>query len=180
MSNEQFNSLQPLDRNALGRFNTPSYLSPTSFRVVIPRVPMLTAYIQSVSIPTISMTSMEIPAYKGFPRQQAPASIDISDQLIVNFTVDENMENWQEMYDWMHSIVPTDENNGSVNQNIDKYSEVAVLVYSNAKRLVKRLTFHRSYPVTMSSFEFNSSVTSIEPMLIVANFEYSHMTVDTV
>lgn len=175
---EDYNTLQPLDRGSLGRFNTPSYLSPTSFRVIIPRVPMLTSYIQSVTVPTVTLTPMEVPAFKGLPRQQIPAHLDLGDQIIVTFTVDENMENWKEVYDWMTSIVPSDENNGEVDKNISKYSEIIVLVYGNSKRLTRKITYHNAYPVSLSSFEFNSGIQTLEPIMVPVTFEYSHMSVE--
>lgn len=126
------------------------------------------------------MNSMEIPAYKGLPKQEVPSTLDISDQIIVNYSIDENMENWQEIYDWMTSIVSSNENNASVKMKEDHYSEIIVLVYNNAKNLVKKFTFHRCFPINMASFEFNSSSTEIDPVLMTVNFEYSHFTVESV
>jgi hypothetical protein len=175
---EDYNTLKPLERGSLGRFNTPSYLSPTSFRAIIPRVPMLTSYIQSVTVPTVTLTSMEIAPFKGLPRTQVPSGLDLGDQIIVTFSVDENMENWKEIYDWMTSIVPSEENAANVGKNIDDYSEIILLVYSNSKRMTRKITYHNAYPVSLSSFEFNSGAQTIEPIVVPVTFEYSHMTVE--
>mgnify|MGYP003349563684 CR=1 FL=1 len=172
---ETFHTLQPIERSQVSY----NYLSPTAFRVIIPKMPRFTYFIQSVSIPSVVMGMMEIPAFKGLPKQEAPSILDLSDDLIINFTIDENMQNWQEMYDWMTDIVPTDENFASANMNIDKYSPIIVLIYNNAKKLKKKITFNNCFPITLSGFEFNSASTDIDPITIAANFEFSEFTVET-
>jgi len=176
---EYFNSLQPLSRDDT-RFATPNYLSPTSFRVIVPRLPMMTYYVQSVSIPSVVLGYMEIPAYKGLPKQQAPSYLDISDNIIINFNIDEDMKNWQEIYDWMGKVVSTPDNNGSVNPKDSLlYNGIIVLIYNNAKKLKKKFTFNNCFPTNLSSFEMNSGVPSIDPILLTVNFEYSHFEVQT-
>lgn len=157
-----------------------NHLSPTSYRVVIPKLPKMTYFIQSISIPSIAMGSIEIPAYKGLPKQEAPSYLDISDEIILNFIIDENMENWNEIYDWMTKIVPSDENNASVSIKDELYSNIIVLIYTNGKVLKKKITFHKCYPINLGSFEFNSSLTEIDPLVVSSNFQYSHFTIETV
>jgi hypothetical protein len=174
-TDEYFNSIQPLTKEELGRYSTPNYLSPTSFRTIVPRLPMLTYFIQSVSIPSVVLSYMEIPAYKGLPRQQVPSTLDITDNIILNFNIDEDMKNWQEVYDWMTKLVPSNENDASVDMKSDlKNNSIIVLVYNNAKKLKKKFTFYNCFPTNLSSFEFNSSVAAIDPILISVNFDYSH------
>jgi len=180
MADEKFFNVQPLDRENDAHFSTPNYLSPVSFRVVVPRLPKFTYFVQSVSIPSVVMGSVEIPAFKGLPKQEVPSFLDITDQLIINFNIDENMENWQEVYDWMTSIVPSKENNATVDpKNELLWENIIVLVYNNAKKLIKKFTFHKCYPVNLGSFEFNSAMTTTDPLLVTVNFEYSHFTVET-
>jgi hypothetical protein len=180
MDEQFFEPYKPSERSPDRHFTTPNYLSPTAFRVLIPRTPKITHFIQSVNIPSVVLSSMDIPSYKGFPKQEVPSNLDISDQIIVNFNIDEDMENWQSIYDWMTAIVPSNENNSSVNSKEDLYSEIVVLIYNSAKKLKKKFTFHKCYPVNLSSFEFNSSSTEIDPILISVNFEYSHFTIENV
>lgn len=157
-----------------------NYLSPTAFRVVIPKLPKMTYFIQSISIPSVVMGSIEIPAFKGLPKQEAPSYLDISDELIMNFLVDENMENWNEIYDWMSAIVPTDKNNATVSLRDELYSDITVLVYTNGKVLKKKINFHKCYPTNLASFEFNSSSSEIDPINISTTFQYSYFTIETV
>ena len=170
-----FNAITP-DERVSGSYN---YLSPTSFRVIVPKMPKFTYFVQSISVPSINISSMEIPAYKGLPRQEVPSNLDISDDLIINFVVDENMENWQEVYDWMTEIVPSSENNAEVNFKEELYSPIIILIYNSAKKLKKKITFNECYPISLSSVEFNSSVSDIDPLTMSASFEYSDLKVET-
>ena len=131
-----FSDYTPLERGSARQLTTPNYLSPTNFRVIIPRLPKMTHFIQSVSVPSIAITSMDI-AYKAFPRTSIPSSLDISDQVVINYIIDENMENWQEIYNWMTSITSNSENEGVT--AADLYSEIIVLVYNSAKKLKKKI-----------------------------------------
>ena len=164
-----FSDYTPLERGSARQLTTPNYLSPTNFRVIIPRLPKLTHFIQSVSIPSLAITSMDMP-FKGFPRTSIPSSLDISDQVVVNYMIDENMENWQEMYNWMTSITLNSENEGVT--AADLYSEIIVLVYNSAKKLKKKITYTRAHPVNLMSFEFNSANADIDPILVSCNFAY--------
>ena len=164
-----FSDYTPLERGSARQLTTPNYLSPTNFRVIIPRLPKLTHFIQSVSIPSLAITSMDMP-FKGFPRTSIPSSLDISDQVVVNYMIDENMENWQEMYNWMTSITLNSENEGVT--AADLYSEIIVLVYNSAKKLKKKITYTRAHPVNLMSFEFNSANADIDPILLSCNFAY--------
>lgn len=171
-----FSDYTPLERGSARQLTTPNYLSPTNFRVIIPRLPKMTHFIQSVSIPSIAITSMDMP-FKGFPRTSIPSSLDISDQVVINYIIDENMENWQELYDWMTSITPSSENEGGVTVS-DLYSEIIVLVYTSAKKLKKKITYTRAYPVNLMSFEFNSANADIDPILISCNFAFKTMEIE--
>jgi hypothetical protein len=172
-----FSDYAPLTRGPNKYFSTPNYLSPTSFRVVIPRLPKITHFIQTVSIPSININSMDV-GFAGFPRTSIPSALDISDQIVVNFTIDENMDNWKEIYDWMTAITPNSENEGGVTA-ADLYSEIIVLIYSNAKKLKKKFTFSRCYPTSLMSFEFNSGMTEIDPMMVSCNFAYKTVNIES-
>ena len=174
---QSFADYAPLERGSGRYFTTPNYLSPSSFRVLIPRLPKITYFVQTCSVPSLNIGSMDL-TYKGFPRMTHPSSLDLSDQLVINFIVDEDMENWREMYDWMHSIVPSSENEGGITAN-DIYSDIILLVFNSAKKLKKKLTFHRCYPVSLMSFEFNSGVNEIDPMLVAANFSFKTMEIES-
>jgi hypothetical protein len=173
--NEPFGSITPISKTQ----ESYNYLSPTSYRVVVPKLPKMTYFVQSISIPSVALGSLEIPTFKGYPKQEAPSYLDITDEIIMNFAIDENMENWNEVFTWMSSMVPSSQNTGQVKLKEEQYSQIIVLVYTNAKKLKKKLTFHKCYPSSLSSFEFNSSSTEIDPIIVTTNFQYSHFDVET-
>ena len=150
--------------------SVPNYLNPTNFRVVVPRLPKFTYFIQSITVPSLSMSSIDV-GFKGFPRTSVPSAIDITDQIILTFIVDEDMKNWQDIYDWMTAIVPSKENDGGV-KVVDPYSEIIVLIYNAQKKLNKKITYSSCHPVNLGSFDMNSTATSIDPIILTANFAY--------
>lgn len=157
--------------------SVPNYLSATNFRVVIPRLPKLSYYIQTVTVPSLSINSIDI-GFKGFPRTSVPSSVDISDQVIITFGIDERMENWQDIYDWMTSITPNSTNNGGVGAK-DPYSEIIVLLYNAQRKLQKKLTYESCHPISLGSFDMNSTSNTIDPIVVTTNFAYKKLSIES-
>ena len=79
-----------------------NYLSPTNFTISIQRIPNIEFFVQKMSIPSLSATA---------PARDTPLSTlyDINDKLIysdleMTFIVDENMNNYKEIFDWMEGL----------------------------------------------------------------------------
>ena len=82
-----------------------SLLNKNNFRLLIDKVPTVEYYVQSVNIPGLQFTEVNQPFGIGvdafFPGDKVTF-----DTLAVTFLVDEDLENFKEMYDWMQAIVP--------------------------------------------------------------------------
>ena len=82
-----------------------SILNKNNFRLLIDKVPNVEYYVRTVNIPGLTFSEAEQPAGAGvnafFPGDKVSF-----DTLDVNFLVDEDLENFKEIYDWMDKIVP--------------------------------------------------------------------------
>ena len=70
-----------------------------SFQIDIPLAPSVSEWVQSVSVPGITLgeANIETP----FVRQPEPGDKLIFSPLSFSFIVDEEMKNWTEMFNWM-------------------------------------------------------------------------------
>lgn len=79
-----------------------SLLNPNEFRFFLHRAPYLTFFVQTVFLPSISLPA----AIEGNPFTdiKVPGDHIEWDSLIVKFLVDEDLQGWREMYDWMRGM----------------------------------------------------------------------------
>ena len=82
-----------------------SILNKNNFRLLIDKIPTVEYYVRSVNIPGLQFTEVETGAGVGvdafFPGDKVSF-----DNLEVQFLVDEDLENFKEVYDWMNAIIP--------------------------------------------------------------------------
>ena len=79
-----------------------NYLSPASFTISIDRMPNVEFFAQAVSIPGISASPVELNTpLRTFYAQQDKLSYD---DLSVQFILDENMTNYQEVLGWLEGL----------------------------------------------------------------------------
>ena len=82
-----------------------SILNKNNFRLLIDKTPNVEYYVRTVTLPGLQFGETTQPTGSGldayFPGDKASF-----DTLDVSFLVDEDLENFKEIYDWMDSIVP--------------------------------------------------------------------------
>ena len=98
---QEFFSGVPLDINDRTPSNTNMLLS-TGFRFLLTRTPNITYYCQSANLPDVNLGEMEQPT-RFIPVKHPGNSFTYGD-LELGFIVDEDMENWREIHDWMRSL----------------------------------------------------------------------------
>ena len=82
-----------------------SILNKNNFKLIIQKTPTVEYYVQTVAIPGLTFEETVQPVGVGvdafFPGDKVSF-----DTLNVSFLVDEDLQNYQEMYNWMTEIVP--------------------------------------------------------------------------
>ena len=82
-----------------------SILNKNNFRLLVDKVPNVEYYVRSVNIPGLTFSETEQAAGVGL-NAFFPGDKVSFETLDVNFLVDEDLENFKEIYDWMDKIVP--------------------------------------------------------------------------
>ena len=80
-----------------------SYLAPTQFELIIKKTPNTKYFATGVNIPSIDVAEVQQPTRYG-ANVKVPGDKISYGAITVNFIVDENMENWTELYTWMSQI----------------------------------------------------------------------------
>ena len=154
--------------------DTNNYLSSNYFRLEITRLPTVTYFCQSASIPSLTLTPVEQPTAFGLRPKWVGGQYSFED-LVVNFIVDEKMRNWYEVYEWMKSIGNMEKYSDTYDktQTQDSFSDITLTIMNSAYKPQYYVKFKDAFPIGLSSLDFNSTSTENEPIVASATFSYT-------
>ena len=164
-----------------------SILNKNNFKLIIQKTPTVEYYAQTVTIPglsfseTIQATGIGVDAY--FPGDKISF-----DTLNVSFLVDEDLENYQEMYNWMTQIVPISDSKdyqtltgstmntlgvSSQDENSQNLVSMITLVTNTNKNIPNRFfRFYDAFPISLGSLEMQSG-SETAPVTCEVSFRYN-------
>lgn len=150
-----------------------NYLSPTSFTVVIDRMPNVEFFAQRCMIPALTMN----PVQSTSPIQNyylTPDRVTYSD-FDLGFIVDENMRNYLEIHDWMVGIGAPENTDQykTINKSEDgTTSDISIVINNSNKNPNKKITFTNCFPISMSSVSLSVTNPDIVYPEVTATFRY--------
>jgi hypothetical protein len=149
---------------------TDNYLNNNSFKFSIDKIPQVTYFCQKANIPALSFGFVEQPTKFGTRLQMAGTQYEF-DTLEISFLVDENMQNYMEIYDWMRSMGNVEDSSEYVDI-IRHQTSAELLILSSAYNPIYAVEFAGVFPINLSSIDFDSSITETEPVIVTATFQY--------
>jgi len=155
-----------------------SFLSDNKFEFVIERLPNLTFFIQSINLPGITLLSTTV--NNPFVATPIPGNQLVFGQLTAGIIVDENLEGWAEIYDWITQLGNPETKNkiGNLTKTPGKTnsitSDAALIIKTNANNPNKKIIFKDLFPVEIGEIQFTSSGSTHEFTTISVTFGYSH------
>ena len=172
------------------------YLSPTQFKFNIHQLPKVEFFCTAANIPAISLGEAVFPT----PYKEIPVMGDTLtyDNLSISFIVDENLENYIELHNWLIGIgFPKNRNQFSNFRSSTSSSPIATQGVSNDIGDVKPSTsargmfgdailttltnknnpvvearFQDLYPVSLGALDFTQTATDVEYITVTADFSY--------
>lgn len=168
-----------------------NFLSPLSFIFTLKRAPSLTYFCQGASLP--SMVSQEVLSDNPFNRlPHTPTKISF-EPLDIRFAVDEDMQNYNEIYNWLIGITFPDNyeqyktfpatSNSSIQTSKPNekqyYSDASLLIYTSHQNANIRIQFQDMFPVALNSLDFDTRNPDIEYLEATVSFRYRKFTLET-
>ena len=133
-----------------------NFLSSVSFRFNIDKAPKVTFNCQAGPLPGVSFDDISMFSPKGTVPYKIPALNWSFEDLELRFIVDEKMENWQEIYDWMKSTQAVEDYSSVV--ALDKQlTDGNLLILDSTMTPIKRIDFKNLFPKSLSGLEFDSA-----------------------
>ena len=156
-----------------------SFLSPIGFKFQLNNFPEVNYFVQSASLPGISISSISVPT----PLK----AIDIAgdevnfEELSIKFIVDENMKNWLSIYDWIIGLgFPTKEGQEKykkLTEDLELTTDATLTVLTGNMNPQINFIFKECFPLSLTSIAFDSGGTDIDYVTADVSFRYDVYTV---
>ncbi len=160
-----------------------SPLSPNGFMFSVQKLPQINFFCQQVNLPGITLGAPEF----GNPFNVAPIPGDTLtyDSLDVQFLVDENMQNYRAIYNWVVALGFPETydqylnfvNSTDLNQTSElatNYSDASLVILGSNNKPVQTIQFHDAFPVSISSLTFQSTNQDVQYLVGSATFRYGY------
>ena len=183
--------------NALARQPTElDYADPTKFKFSITKLPKVEFFTTAANLPGINLGESIFPT----PFKQVPVMGDdlTFDNLEITFLVDERLENYRELHQWLvgigfpkartqfssfrkdeSSTFPTAEsvkgdvtNPGTPSGIQAMFGDATLTVMTSKNNPVMEVRFSDLYPVALSGLAFNQQETDVTYLTATATFTY--------
>ena len=154
--------------------DTNNYLATNYFRLEITRLPTVTYFCQTASLPSLTLTQIDQPTATGLFPKWIGGKYNFED-FTVSFIVDENMKNWLEVFEWMKDIGTMESLDNAIDrkQTQDFFSDILIVVTNSVYKPKYHIRFKDAFPIALSGIDFNSSSTENEPVIATATFTYT-------
>jgi len=164
-----------------------NFLSPNGFRFSIERLPTVSFFTQTISLPDISLDDVSQPT--PLSRIAIPGDQLTFNPLTVPFVVDEEMRNWTEAFKWIQGLgFPESHRQYTTEQLMRGYNETAELPknYSDAfltilgsnNMAVKTFRFVDCYISGLGGITFASTNTDVQYATSMLSLNYSYFKID--
>ena len=157
-----------------------NYLQPTSFKLVIDRknFPNLEFFCQNVTHPGLIMPAAEMPIRRMQSIPMPGESLTIN-ELSCNILLDEDMESYSEMYNWIKRNQISDmEGKGYINQTSANKpptnADITLSILTSHNNLSKQFRYVDAIPTSLGDIQFESTASGTEFITFVTTFRFSY------
>jgi hypothetical protein len=156
-----------------------NYLSPVGFKFTLAKSPKAVFFCNSARIPEISLDLARQPSY--LKDLDVPGEKLTYGDLSLRFLVDENMENYMSIHNWLTGLgypettqqfknLITDD--GILDQK-QAFSDGTLHILNNNYQESVVVKFKDLFPVSLSSLDFDSTMTDIQYFTAEVSFKYT-------
>ena len=168
-----------------------NYLSPIGFKFIVTKVPKADFFSNSASIPGINLGFAQQPTYlRDIP---VPGDKLSYEDFTLRFFVDENLENYLEVHNWLRGLGYPDSiaefgqlknedkyiQDPSGRSPYNEYSDASLLIYNSSFNVIARVNFRDTFPVGLSQINFDATQDDIKYVTAEATFKYSIYDIET-
>jgi len=168
--------------------NTPqnrNFLSPLNFQFQIQKAPNINFFIQKANVPSLQLQDSTTP--NPFVRNPSPGDHINFGNLDITFKVDEDLQNYLEVYNWIKALGFNHDfgqyaniANQPVASGNGIYSDISLTILSSSKQPNYTITYIDAFPVTIGGFTMNTVDPNVNYIECSASFKYTYFNVERV
>jgi len=160
------------------------YAQNSQFRVSFPNYPKVEYFCSAITIPGISLTAVDRPtSLANIPMVGDTVTYENFD---MTFLVDEKLENYREIYDWMINIgFPDNHAQFRSRERRDQsgmqrlgdrelYDDLMITVLSSKNNPVVRLRLYEAWPVQLGGLEYTQTETDVTYLTCDVSWAYMY------
>ena len=160
-----------------------NYLSPVGFKFALSKYPKVDFFSNSSQIPGINLGVAIQPNYlKDIP---IPGDKISYDDFSFEFFVDENLENYLQVHNWMRglgypqsvseyqNLLNSDEFSPGVQNANSGQSDASLIIYNSNYNPIAKVNFKGLFPVSLSTIDFNAKAQDINYVTANVTFKYT-------
>lgn len=151
-----------------------NYLQPTGFKFIITRrdYANLEYFAQSFTHPGASVAPLEIPTSRITSIPLAGDKINYG-EMTLDVILDENMESYKEMQEWLERIVNDGQVDRSSTTSIPTYSDITVLIMTSHNNSGVKVKYKDCLPTTLGQITMASNVADVTFLTFNISFRFS-------
>ena len=157
-----------------------NFLAPVGFKFILGKYPKAAFFCNSARIPEINLGSTVQPTY--LKEVDVPGEIINYGDLFIRFLVDENMENYMSIHNWITGLGFPETPDQFKKQTTDEdglrdmkeaFSDGALSILNSNFQTTANVKFKDLFPVALTSLEFDATETDINFFTAEATFKYT-------
>lgn len=167
----------------MSEISNKNMLNPTGFTFNISRIPSIEFFVQSISLPGITLGSVDQPT--AFKQSPIPGDSISYSELEVTFKISENLDNYIAIFSWITGLGFPD--------NFDQYRELALkdrdgrfgkgirsdctlTVNTSSRNPAFRVEIKDAFPTALTPLDMSTSDASIEYPDATVSFRFENYT----
>lgn len=157
---------------------------PTGFRVIIDRqnYANLEFFVQSINHPGASNPAAETP-FKRIAGVPMPGNQMQYGELTMNVLLDEDLNSYTELYDWMLRLVNDEQiakrnDFGGSSSTTPTYADIVITALNSANNKNKLFKYRDCIPVAIGDIQFEAQNQGVEYVSFPASFRFSYFEIE--
>jgi len=159
-----------------------NFLTPTGFLFQVQRAPKISYFGNRINVPSLNLGVAQQTNYlTDIPRPGE--KIEFGD-LSLRFLIDENLENYLEVQNWIRGIgfpesltqIYDFQKTGNINGDNDMlnlYSDGTLTILSQLNKPIFYVKFEDLFPYALSDIQFDATVSDVEYLTAEVSFKYT-------
>jgi len=138
-----------------------SFLENNKYQFVIDRLPNFTFFVQGINMPSLTMNPVQ--TNTPYTQLYQPANQLTYEQLQVTYVIDEDMQSWFEIYNWMTNLGnPTSLDKLGILTTVagkenSVVSDASLLIKTNSNNDNINVQFYDIFPMELTGFQMSSA-----------------------